>query len=367
VNYRDPADGAAGLEWRELAPAEIVPTREALAELALQPGLADASAELEMRRRVPPSYQARAGDLLHIKDGWVETSMGTAITSDHRYILDTVRTVRQAREYGYEKTAQFAFDVPDRDVVEVGGRALLVGLPAGGNYFHWMFEAVARWLLARDHVDADTRLLIPSVGSMERAALAAAGAPEDRLMVMPASTLLRVEELVVAPRGIRMSDQIQPWAARALRALAPPAQVAQERLFISRSGAGRRRIANEPGVLEVLERHGFRAVHTEQLDVREQIDLFARAEVIVGMHGAGLTNGVFAPGDATIVELQPPGLDIFRIDLYWNQAAASGQRYLQIVCPEAPDQGNTPQTERNIEVAPAHLDAVLTRTLAARP
>ena len=39
------------------------------------------------------------------------------------------------------------------------------------------------------------------------------------------------------------------------------------------------------------------------LSFREQIELFATAEVVIGVHGAGLANLVFAPENTLIIEL----------------------------------------------------------------
>lgn len=342
---------------------EIVQTKSSVDELCVQPGVESPLEELAARRAVPAVYRAANTDVKRLHDAWVETRMCVAITSNHEYVVDTLRSHRQAEECGYRKVGPNEFVLPEREVVELEGRALLVGLPVGRNYFHWLFEGVARWLLALDEIDVDTRLLIPEIGAMERSALEAAGVPEDRLEVMPREHLLRVQELLVAPRGVRSSVRIIPAAVRALRDLVPSDREARERLFISRSGASRRRLVNEDETLAVLERHGFRAVRTERMSVREQWELFSTAEVVVGVHGAGLTNTVFAPAGATLVELQPPQLDAARVVLYWNLAAAAGQRYVQVVCPEGPDQADTPESERNIVIDPMHLDGVLGRAL----
>lgn len=363
LQYRDVPGGTQDVTWQELAPSEPVHTRDALVDLALQPNLATPLDELAIRRTLPRGYEAAPVDLLHIAGAWIETRMAVAITPDHKYVVDTLRSHRQATQLGYGETAPGRFVLPDQDVTEIAGRALLVGLPVGRNYFHWTFEAVARWLFARDHLPPDTQLLTPALGAMELATLAAVGAPEDRLVIMPESAFLRVEDLAVAPRGIRSSVQILPAAVRALRAVVPASKQPRQRLYISRVDARRRRIVNESAVVDVVERHGFRVLQSEQLDVRDQLKLFSEAEAVVGMHGAGLSNCVYAPCDATVVELQPGGLDKARLILYWNQAAASGQRYVQIVCAEAPEQADVPPSERDIVVDPVHLDVVLARAL----
>jgi hypothetical protein len=74
-----------------------------------------------------------------------------------------------------------------------------------------------------------------------------------------------------------------------------------DRIFISRSDADRRRVLNRDEVNEVLERNNFEIHVPGELSFPDQVRLFNSAEVIVGPHGAGLMNGVFAE-NATLVE-----------------------------------------------------------------
>ena len=46
--------------------------------------------------------------------------------------------------------------------------------------------------------------------------------------------------------------------------------------------------------------------------MKEQIYLFAHASLVLGIHGAGLSNIVFSPPGTPIFELQRPGLDCYR-------------------------------------------------------
>jgi capsular polysaccharide biosynthesis protein len=366
LDHRHSSSADSGLEWLELDPPETVNTMATLTTLAFQPGIAS-KRERARREAVPTDYTAPAVDIIRLNNAWIETRMCVAVTSDHKYVPDTLRVHRQAEENGYLRAGRFEYILPECAPSILDGRALLVGLPTGGNYFHWLFEAVARWLLARDHIDADTHLLVPQLGPAEHSALLAAGVPDDRITTMPDGALLSVSELVLVPRGTRKSIQILPSAARALRSIAASPPHPRERLFISRSATRRRRIVNEAEVSQLLQDHGFRSINTEDMTVTQQVDLFSRAEVVLGMHGAGLANAVFAPAGATMIELQPQLLDDARIVLYWNLAAACGHRYVQLVCREASDRPDTPQSHRDVIVDIRHLDTSLQQLLPTSP
>lgn len=74
------------------------------------------------------------------------------------------------------------------------------------------------------------------------------------------------------------------------------------RLFISRQDADTRRIYNHDEAWELLESLGFDRVLLTELDYVKQKRLFSSAEIVVGTHGAGLNEIVFAP-DAAVLEL----------------------------------------------------------------
>jgi capsular polysaccharide biosynthesis protein len=82
---------------------------------------------------------------------------------------------------------------------------------------------------------------------------------------------------------------------------------ASRRLYISRAKALRRKltIQNEADVRSILESRGFRTVFLEELPWAEQVMLVSGAEFIVGLHGAGLANILFAKA-ASLVEFQNP-------------------------------------------------------------
>ncbi|WP_299984566.1 glycosyltransferase family 61 protein [uncultured Pontibacter sp.] len=68
----------------------------------------------------------------------------------------------------------------------------------------------------------------------------------------------------------------------------------KKRVYISRSKARLRRILNERELIALLESFGFITIWAEDLDYKDQIQLFYDAEAVVSSHGAGLTNILFA-------------------------------------------------------------------------
>ena len=75
-----------------------------------------------------------------------------------------------------------------------------------------------------------------------------------------------------------------------------------ERIYVSRSKS-RRPLANEAELETLLAGAGFAIVHLEELPWIEQISFFQNAQLIVGPHGAGLANLVFANPGSIVVEV----------------------------------------------------------------
>ena len=77
------------------------------------------------------------------------------------------------------------------------------------------------------------------------------------------------------------------------------------RLYISRRGTKLRQVVNEDEVIEGLRARGFTVLQAHWGNHPEQIAAFERAEVVVGVHGAGLSNTVFSGPGTTVLELFP--------------------------------------------------------------
>ncbi|PEN12825.1 hypothetical protein CRI94_12535 [Longibacter salinarum] len=79
----------------------------------------------------------------------------------------------------------------------------------------------------------------------------------------------------------------------------------KNRIYISRAGNSKgRQVLNEEAVLEALRPFGFRSYRLQDLSYEDQIHLFYDAEAVVGPHGAGFSNLLWADR-AFVLELFP--------------------------------------------------------------
>ncbi|WP_196223227.1 DUF563 domain-containing protein [Roseibium sp. RKSG952] len=84
-----------------------------------------------------------------------------------------------------------------------------------------------------------------------------------------------------------------------------PCKTPWRKVYVARDDAKIRRIQNEQDLWQRLEPLGFERIIPGTMSHAEQVRLFDEAKVIVGAHGAGLTNLLFTQEGGQVVELFP--------------------------------------------------------------
>jgi hypothetical protein len=187
----------------------------------------------------------------------------------------------------------------------IEGTLAVLSSKAAANYFHWLFDVLPRFALLEGkpvdfyYVEED----LP----FQRESLEALGIRENQVIAAGLERHVQARRLWV-PSLPSDSGHVAPGACRFLRALfgSPPSDRKGRRLFVSREDASCRRLANEDEFFAFLETRGFERIVLKGKSIRAQADLFGAAEVVVGVHGAGLANLVFGSPSARVIELFSP-------------------------------------------------------------
>ncbi|MDQ0393102.1 glycosyltransferase family 61 protein [Labrys monachus] len=77
------------------------------------------------------------------------------------------------------------------------------------------------------------------------------------------------------------------------------------RLFFSRGGSKIRRLLNEEALWEIAREHGFERFEAHAGNHAEQVRNFSQADIVVGVHGAGLGNLAFCRPGTKMIEIFP--------------------------------------------------------------
>lgn len=194
------------------------------------------------------------------------------------------------------------------------------------NYYHWLFDVVPRLHLLRQGASRQSdfaveKFVVAANKSFQSQTLDLLGVGEDQRIADTPRLHLQAQRLIVPslPGG---QGNPPRWICEFLReTLTPTARreySRQEhaghksvpfprRIYISRAGAGGRRVTNEAAVLDLLRARGFETIAIEGLSVAGQILLFSNAEAVIGPHGAAFSNLVFCRPETRVVEFFAPG------------------------------------------------------------
>lgn len=198
---------------------------------------------------------------------------------------------------------------PDRfpRPTRVAGRVLVLNKGAAHNYYHWITEVLPRLELARraGWADADY-YVVDCYKPFQRQTLQSLGIPREKVIEPHNGLLIEADELIVPSLATALArSRTGEMLREAFGVPSPPQVGGTRRIFVSRKNARTRRIANESQIEEVLTPLGFEFHCLEQYTLAKQIQLFGEAEMIVGGHGAGLTNMLYAQAGTRVIELAP--------------------------------------------------------------
>ena len=213
--------------------------------------------------------------------------------------------------------------------------ALFVTDEFSNGFFHWFCDVLPRL----EAVDASApeeykgfTLVVPAmaVSSYVQPSLSAYEKFSFRLMGSHEAASCTNLHVIppVAPTGNYRPALMCALRERFKRLFAPRGGV--HRIFISRSKAPRRKLANEGQLVPVLGRHGVTSLVAEEQSFEEQVRQIGAASVLVGSHGAGLTHMLWLKPGSRVLELRRRG-DRWN-NCYFSLASALGLKYYYLMC-----------------------------------
>lgn len=175
-----------------------------------------------------------------------------------------------------------------------------------GNYYHFLFDALARYgifeeALPGQSVDA---IVVPHELGFQQALLELAGIKGPFLQPR-AGVTVQADRLLVPSTPNQALDapaSVVSWLRNRLPAR--DSSGTPRRLYLTRGDRpNTRRYVQEPELWPWLEARGFVRVDAGKFSVQEQIDIFHGAEVVVAPHGAALTNVTFSRPGTKVLEM----------------------------------------------------------------
>ncbi|NEQ07443.1 MAG: glycosyltransferase family 61 protein [Moorea sp. SIO4E2] len=178
----------------------------------------------------------------------------------------------------------------------------------GNEFYHWFHDVLPRLEFALPYLPPDTKFLLqekPKAYQLD--SLCAYGITHDRLELQPNKINTKVETLYFASplghTGLGSGSALKAVDQRMKRFFKIEVSNNFQRIYISRSQARTRRVVNERCLEPILRHHDFSICILEDLSWKDQIKLLSNSSAIIGPHGAGFTNMIYAPKGISVVEI----------------------------------------------------------------
>ncbi len=234
------------------------------------------------------------------------------------------------------------------------------------NYFQWLFDTLQRLhLLAQSpYNNAIDWYYVPNYElPFQQATLTALGIAPKKIISAKANRHIQADNIICTyinrPTGHIPRWQIDflaQWAKKLTKQTNRVGEEALQRIFISRTAAGTRVIANEQAFYSLLKKYNFKIVVLEQLDWLAQIALFRCAKIVIGQHGAGLANIVFCEQATHLIELYH---ELVINPNFASIAYQKGIEHIAVQCPLVAVSADLPTYQQAMEVPLAVLEEIL--------
>ncbi|CAH0180183.1 DUF563 domain-containing protein [Roseomonas sp. CECT 9278] len=275
-------------------------------------GLIPAYAMLQLKPRIADI--APVGMAL-LRDCYVLPS-GVILTGDRKVIVESIypMSVTEFSDRIHVPDQEAISDIKEqrRDKIVELDQAIHCREIGEGGYYHWLTAVMPRMNLARTIIpDASIPYLVEAW--KEFAADWLAFAFPDFRVQRSAGRALFVRRLhyplpaqIGSSHFTRNKYLIEIFRENVLAKLRRHAETDSQvikRAYISRNDAPMRKIANENYVMNLLEKLDFQNIRLDGMSVPQQIRLFCDAEIIIGPHGAGLSNIIFSDKKSSLIEI----------------------------------------------------------------
>jgi capsular polysaccharide biosynthesis protein len=322
----------------------------------------------------PPDHwvfrHATAADLpaqftLEIARGTVVGDYGAIITPGHRLDFET------SEYFGIEGWREHPVFLRPRlpRIEDVSGSLAVLATRGGSvNYYHFLLDVLPRLAVLEACVPgaAPDAVYLPTGTRYQKELLALTGLDAATVVETRKHRAVRAERLLVP--GLPNPDELAPaWLVGWLRDRLPPVDIANKprRIYVTRGDRpNTRRLESEAELWPRLEQQGFTRIDPGSMSVRDQIDHFAAAEAIIGVHGAALTNLVFARPGVRVLELFAPA---YLKHCFWSITRSipdAEYRYLVGAGSPVPEGGWMNGVQQDIALAPEGVLAQLDWLLA---
>jgi capsular polysaccharide biosynthesis protein len=285
----------------------------------------------------------------------IVTSGGAIIQESCFPYSDRKRILRMFHPWIVEEGDQILIDDKDLEIVE--RPTIYVREHGEMGFFHWMHSVLPRIdVIYREGIPPEYQISIPNKARFQTESLALLDLQGRKIASPPVDRPQFFKELLFpSPLVLHGDFWLRPPSVKQFYANIPiPQENLPKRLYITRQDAAFRRLSNEEAIISLLEKRGFSAVELGKLPFAQQVASFRQAELVVGVHGAGLSHVVNMFSTKGLLEILHPR----RFWATYRALASRGRLHYAFTVGEDPGPA-TQGDSFDFEVDPVKLEFVL--------
>ncbi len=227
------------------------------------------------------------------------------------------------------------------------------------GYFHWFADALHRYFQIVNKLQRKLPLILPAELKNQKYITDSLERLEIKTFWIESGTLVSVGVLYTIDYlhcpGTFTLGAMKTLRSKILDQQATKNNDRHRKVYISRAKAKIRKIENEEALIPMLKDVGFEVFYLENLQWEGQVELLASANVLLSLHGAGLTNMMWMPLGSQVIELRMKGS--FEQWAYYEMAASFDHQYHYLLC-EPQREGLDPH-DGNVTVNVSELNHLL--------
>ncbi len=215
-------------------------------------------------------------------------------------------------------------------------RFLLITDEWTSNYYHWHIFALKKLVILQESgLAKESLLFLPKKYQYYKFVLPSLekfGINKNNIVFLPRKSNIKARELAIASAPQQHPIIFQEIRKKLLKDAEKIDLGFGERIYISREGQVLRFVENEKEVVELLAKYGFKKIIIDQFSYDEQIAICAKIKYLISSHGAGLTNLLFMPENAAILELAVKPYSNKPVTDYYKLSALLNIKYFYQEC-----------------------------------
>ncbi len=250
---------------------------------------------------------------------YTTTIHDTAYLNDNKIIKDISFQIRNNINANIKKNSVLSKGTP-KVIKKINGSllSLLTGGAGNNNYWHWMFDSIARIGILEKNLKLSNFnfFLVPDkkykfqIETLKLLGIEKKSISSKKFKHIFASNVVATNHPWQFSKSAHKDiGNIPKWITLWLRNKFLKFKSKKKffkKIYIDRSDSviKNRRITNEDKIKNMLIKKNFKILKLTNFSFVEQIGIFNSAEIIIGNHGAGFTNLIFCKQNTKVIEFR---------------------------------------------------------------